>query len=138
MDIVPLLARLSEASGVSGYEHEIREIVKAEFGRYADEVRTDILGNVSELTTDIFNGLGYGKGPLVDPLGSFLVGTPEHDLMPAVVSDGVPGRAHRFEARGGSHPLPSSLNTVDDRVCSAPPEFGDSAMGFRLVRTLYQ
>ena len=79
-----------------------------------------------------------GPALLVDPLGSFLVGTPEHDLMPAVVSDGEPGRVHGFMARGGSHPLPSCLNTADDRVGSAPPEFGDSAMGFRLVRTLVE
>jgi endoglucanase len=46
VDIVPLLKRLSEASGVSGYELEIREIVKEVFSRYADEVRTDTLGNV--------------------------------------------------------------------------------------------
>ena len=49
MDIVPLLKRLSEAHGVSGYEHEVREIVQEEFGRYADEVRTDTLGNVIAL-----------------------------------------------------------------------------------------
>ncbi|MFC1643361.1 formylglycine-generating enzyme family protein [Myxococcota bacterium] len=98
----------------------------------------DMLGNVSELTTDLFNGLGYGKGPLVDPLGSFLVGTPERNLVPALVSDGEPGRVHGFLARGGCHVSPPPLATVDDRVGSAPPDFGDSAMGFRLVRTLLE
>lgn len=46
MDTVPLLRRLSEASGVSGYEHQIRDIVQEEFAHYADELRTDTLGSV--------------------------------------------------------------------------------------------
>lgn len=49
MDIVPLLKRLSEAHGVSGYEHEVRDLVQTEFGRYADAVWTDTLGNVIAL-----------------------------------------------------------------------------------------
>ena len=49
MDIVPLLKRLSEASGVSGYEHQVRDIVREEFGQYADEIRIDVLGNVIAL-----------------------------------------------------------------------------------------
>jgi endoglucanase len=44
-----LLKKLSEARGVSGYEAEVREIVAEEFGRYADEVQTDKLGNVIAL-----------------------------------------------------------------------------------------
>ena len=46
MQIVPLLKKLSEARGVSGYEAEVRGIIAEEFGRYADEVQTDKLGNV--------------------------------------------------------------------------------------------
>ena len=46
VDIVPLLKRLSEAHGVSGYEHEVRRIVKDAFGRHSDMVRIDRLGNV--------------------------------------------------------------------------------------------
>jgi putative aminopeptidase FrvX len=49
VDIVPLLKRLSEASGVSGYEHEVRNIVQEEFARYADEIHIDLLGNVIAL-----------------------------------------------------------------------------------------
>jgi endoglucanase len=44
-----LLKKLSEARGVSGYEAEVRGIVAEEFGRYADEVQTDKLGNVIAL-----------------------------------------------------------------------------------------
>lgn len=57
MEIVPLLKRLSEAPGVSGYEDQVRDIVREEFGRYADEVRTDVLGNVIAVKR------GSGPGP---------------------------------------------------------------------------
>ncbi|MGA9348636.1 MAG: M42 family metallopeptidase [Anaerolineae bacterium] len=46
MQIAPLLKKLSEARGISGYEAEVRGIIAEEFGRYADEVQTDKLGNV--------------------------------------------------------------------------------------------
>jgi putative aminopeptidase FrvX len=49
VQIAPLLKKLSEARGVSGYEAEVRGIVAEEFGRYADEVQTDKLGNVIAL-----------------------------------------------------------------------------------------
>jgi len=41
-----LLKRLAEAHGVSGYEGEVQEVVKAEVEQYADEVKTDRLGNL--------------------------------------------------------------------------------------------
>jgi endoglucanase len=46
MEIKNLLARLSNAHGISGYEDEIREIVRKELEGYVDEVRIDALGNV--------------------------------------------------------------------------------------------
>lgn len=49
MQIAPLLKKLSEARGVSGYEAEVRGIVAEEFRRYADEVQTDKLGSVVAL-----------------------------------------------------------------------------------------
>ena len=49
MEIKPLLKRLCEASGVSGDESEVRELVIAEFGPYADEVRVDRMGSVISL-----------------------------------------------------------------------------------------
>jgi putative aminopeptidase FrvX len=61
VDTVPLLKRLSEASGVSGYEHEVREIVQAAFEPYADEIRTDTLGNVIALK----RGIGTAPRPTI-------------------------------------------------------------------------
>ncbi len=49
MQIAPLLKKLSQANGVSGYEAEVRETVAEEFARYADEVKTDKMGNVIAL-----------------------------------------------------------------------------------------
>jgi len=49
VQIAPLLKKLSEARGVSGYEAEVRGIVAEEFRRYADEVQTDKLGSVVAL-----------------------------------------------------------------------------------------
>ncbi|MBN1933838.1 MAG: M42 family metallopeptidase [Anaerolineae bacterium] len=49
MELVPFLKSLSEASGVSGYEDEVRRIVQAKFAALADEVRVDAMGNVIAL-----------------------------------------------------------------------------------------
>jgi endoglucanase len=43
------LKRLSEAYGISGYEHGVRAIVQEAFRPYADEIRTDTMGNVIAL-----------------------------------------------------------------------------------------
>jgi len=49
VEIVPLLKSLSEASGVSGYEDQVREIVYETFSGLADEVRSDAMGNLIAL-----------------------------------------------------------------------------------------
>ena len=49
METGPLLKKLSEATGVSGYEDEVRAIIGEEFGRYAHEVQTDRLGSIIAL-----------------------------------------------------------------------------------------
>jgi len=43
------LKQLSEASGVSGYEGDVRELVRAEFAPYCDETRVDAMGNLIAL-----------------------------------------------------------------------------------------
>ncbi len=52
-----LLARLSNAHGISGYEGSIREILEEELSPYADEVYTDKVGNLIAIRN--------GKGPSV-------------------------------------------------------------------------
>jgi len=49
MEVISFLRQLSEAAGVSGYEGEVRELVIEQYSQFADEVRTDKLGNVIAL-----------------------------------------------------------------------------------------
>lgn len=49
MQIKEFLERLSEASGISGYEASVRELVREEFSQYADETRVDTMGNLIAL-----------------------------------------------------------------------------------------
>ncbi len=49
MNIIEQLRMLSEAPGVSGYEGPARELVRSAFAPYADELRTDALGNLIAL-----------------------------------------------------------------------------------------
>ncbi|MBC7260930.1 MAG: M42 family peptidase, partial [Chloroflexi bacterium] len=49
MQIKEFLKKLSEASGVSGYETNVRELVREEFSQYADQIRVDTMGNLIAL-----------------------------------------------------------------------------------------
>ena len=49
MQIKEFLKQITEASGVSGYEAPVRELVRAEFQAYADEVRSDAMGSLIAL-----------------------------------------------------------------------------------------
>jgi tetrahedral aminopeptidase len=94
VDIVPLLKSLCDASGVSGYERPVREIVLAEFGRYADKVRTDTMGSVIAVK--------YGIAP--QPRASIMLAT-HMDEIGLIVSEIEDGFLH-FQMVGG----------YDDRV----------------------
>ena len=41
-----LLEKLTQTSGVSGYEKEIRELIRKEIEPYADEIQVDVMGNL--------------------------------------------------------------------------------------------
>lgn len=94
VDTVPFLKRLSEASGVSGYEHQVREIVLEEFARHADEVRTDTLGSVIALK----------RGTAPEPRPAIMLAT-HMDEIGLIVSELEEGFIH-FQQVGG----------YDDRV----------------------
>jgi len=94
VDIVLLLKRLSEASGVSGYEHAVRALIVDEFSRYADQIRTDPLGNVVALK----------KGAGAEPRRAVMIAT-HMDEIGLIVSDLDRGFI-RFQQVGG----------YDDRV----------------------
>jgi tetrahedral aminopeptidase len=57
VELLPLLRQLCEATGVSGYEHQVRDRVAETFGRYASSVRSDTLGNL------IAHKVGAGPEP---------------------------------------------------------------------------
>ncbi len=59
MSALDFLQKLSEAHGVSGYEHAIREMVIAEFKPYADEISVTPMGSVIALK----RGSHSGKSP---------------------------------------------------------------------------
>jgi endoglucanase len=46
MEIVPLLKRLTETAGLSGFEHSVRDEIVRAWSPLVDEVRTDTLGNL--------------------------------------------------------------------------------------------
>jgi endoglucanase len=94
VEIVPLLKRFTETPGVSGYEHQVRNLVMAEFGRWAEEVRTDTLGNVIALK--------QGSGN--EPRPAIMLAT-HMDEIGLVVSELEKGFIH-FQQVGG----------YDDRV----------------------
>lgn len=43
------MKKLSEASGVSGFERDVREVIKKEVGKYSDSVKVDNMGNLIAL-----------------------------------------------------------------------------------------
>jgi putative aminopeptidase FrvX len=49
VQIKGLLKQLSEAKGVSGYEAEVRDLVRQAFEEYVDEFQTDTMGNLIAL-----------------------------------------------------------------------------------------
>ncbi len=62
MDVKSVLQQLSEASGVAGYEEEVRTRVIEQMSDRVDEVRTDALGNIIGLRRGT---TAQGRGPSV-------------------------------------------------------------------------
>lgn len=98
----------------------------------------DVLGNVSEWTADAINFLGYGPGPLKDPMGYWWsrAGEKDRDLMPLADYSGEVARQDTMIARGGNYQFSASSNKVDRRAHIARVFQGTSVLGLRLARTL--
>ncbi len=58
---IPLLKKISETPGISGFEYQIRELVKEEIKDFCDEMYTDAMGNLVVLK----RGLDASKNILV-------------------------------------------------------------------------
>jgi len=62
VQIKEFLKQLSEASGVSGYEANVRDLVREEFSQYADEIRVDTMGSLIALKRgEIESGRGMPR-----------------------------------------------------------------------------
>jgi tetrahedral aminopeptidase len=80
VDTGELLGRLSEATGLSGYETEVRAVVTEACGPYADEVRQDRMGSVIALKR--------GTGPEPRPAIMLAAHLDEIGLIVTQVKDG--------------------------------------------------
>lgn len=122
METTDLLKQLTEARGPSGYEAEIREIVRQRFGQFA-EVRADVLGNVIALK----RGQGLEPRPTVMLAGHM-------DEIALMVTQVEKGFLHITQV-GGFDPrvLLSQEVIVHGRrelpgvIVSVPPHFTDPA-----------
>lgn len=90
--------------------HPVRQKVSNGWGLY------DMSGNAAEWVNDFFDGLGYGKGPLVDPEGS--------------VRD-----TSSKSVRGGAAAMPAIFCKSSYRF-ALPPSTKSPAFGFRLARSV--
>lgn len=63
MSAQDLLRKLSEASGVSGYEHAVRDLVVEAFRPYADEISVTSMGSIIALRRGTSDSNGHGKEP---------------------------------------------------------------------------
>jgi putative aminopeptidase FrvX len=138
MDTVALLKRLSEAVGLSGYERPVRILIKEELGRYADEVRTDKMGNLialkrgtpsteASIETSVEASIAPEEGGAprrrimlaahMDEIGLMVTGVEEGFLRIAPVG-GLDGRLLSAQpvtvhgTVGGQHDLPGIIASV--------------------------
>jgi formylglycine-generating enzyme required for sulfatase activity len=86
----------------------------------------DAHGNLGEWVNDLFDGLGYGQGPLIDPPGTQ---TPARDLL----SNPTDFELRVF--RGGGFGIPGDACTAADRGSGARSFMSSSSVGFRLAKT---
>ncbi len=59
------LQKLSEASGVSGYEHAVRDLVISQFRPYADEISVTAMGSIIALKRGTIGSKGKNAAPKV-------------------------------------------------------------------------
>ena len=121
MEIAELLKQLTEARGPSGYEAEIREIVREQFGQYADETRTDTLGSVIALKR--------GEGPEPRPTVMLAGHMDEIALMVKQIEKGF---LHITQVGGfdprvllGQQVIVHGRRELPGVIVSVPPHFTD-------------
>lgn len=90
-NVSSLLKELSEATGISGYEDQVRAIVRRAFQPYADEIREDALGNVIALRR--------GARPAGEPAYGIMLAAHTDEI--GLMISAYEGAFLRFERVGG-------------------------------------
>lgn len=89
-----LLAKLSEAGGISGQEAEVRQLIRSEITPYVDEIKVDPIGNLVALKRGR-KGVGGKRVMLaahMDEVGLMVVGANSDGLLHIAASGGVDPR----------------------------------------------
>ncbi len=113
-----LLKELTEAFGVSGYEKEIRELIKEKVKEYADEITVDALGNLIVLK----KGSGDNKKKIMasahmDEIGFQVVKIDDKGLIKVRGLGGIPIAAtvmNRVRFRNGTIGIVSNVTKIED------------------------
>jgi endoglucanase len=121
METTDLLKRLTEAQGPSGYEAEVRGIVRDIFAPHADEIREDALGNLIAVKR--------GDGPEPRPSIMLAGHMDEIALMATKIDEGflslaqVGGFDHRVLL--GQEVVVHGRRDLPGVIVSVPPHFTD-------------
>jgi len=89
METVQLLRELTQASGISGYEDEVRAIVRRAYEPFADSLRSDALGNL----------IAYKKGSGSEPRRAIMLAAHMDEI--GLMISGFEGSFLRFSRVGG-------------------------------------
>ncbi len=108
-----LIKKLTEAYGPSGHEQKIRQLIRQEIRGYADEIRTDALGNLIALKRGSSKGKKVMLAAHMDEIGVMVTHVDEKGFC-------------RFTNIGGVFPL----NVMGGRVV-----FGNGTLGVIGVET---
>ncbi len=102
--MLELMTRLTDAFGVSGFEDEIRSVIKDEIADLVDDMRVDVLGNLVARR----QGTGGGKSPAggASPTGRKRLMLAAHMDQIGLMVTHVDQRGYlRFAPIGGVYPL---------------------------------
>ena len=124
MDTATLVRELVEARGASGYETEVREVVRRRFGEFAHEIRVDSIGNLIALR----RGEGTsGERPCIMLAGHM----DEIALMVTRIEKGFLQVTHigGFDSRVlfGQEVIVHGSRELPGLIVSVPPHFTDQS-----------
>src|SRR5512139_2992451 len=119
MDTAALLKQLSQTSGISGHEAEIRSVVLREWGRWTAETRVDKVGNALA----VHRGTDRGTAPRrsimlathMDEIGLMVAGV-KHGFIHLVELGGVDARV-----LPGQEVIVHGRRDLPGLVASTPP-----------------